>query len=191
VTAQAEPPAAPASALIKPLPGASILRLGHLLGLLGEHAQHESVTIGGSSLLLLPETVLTVAAMVFAVKVANKSSASSVIDYPRFPKRAWLAAKLGTLVATRDTALGCGRVHLGKRVPCMHFLEPSVVIAVIFSVAGLIATLASAVVATDRLAAAWRNSEPKARGSTRCKGTGRGRSRSRDCPAGARRDHHR
>ena len=70
----------------------------------------------------------------------------------------------------------------------MYVLEPSVLITVLFSVAGLIAALAAAVVVADKLREAWYYSEPKARGN-RCTSIGRRLKRSRDCPVGARRRH--
>jgi len=70
----------------------------------------------------------------------------------------------------------------------MYVLEPSVLITVFFSVAGLIAALAAAVVLTDKFRGAWYHSEPKARGN-RCTGIGRRLKRSEDCPVGARRKH--
>lgn len=69
----------------------------------------------------------------------------------------------------------------------MHVLEPSALILLAFSAAGLIAALAAAVVAADRLAGAWHHGEPtargrKPRGSGRCANAGRKPKRSTDCP---------
>jgi hypothetical protein len=41
----------------------------------------------------------------------------------------------------------------------MHVLEPSVLIVLAFSVGGLIAALAAAIVTADKLAGAWHHSE--------------------------------
>ena len=75
----------------------------------------------------------------------------------------------------------------------MHFLEPSILIALVFSVAGLIAALAAAVVAADKLGGAWYYSEPKARGErargSRCANVGRRLKRSRNCPVIGRKKH--
>ena len=70
----------------------------------------------------------------------------------------------------------------------MHLLEPSLIIPIVLSAAGLTAALSAAVVAADKLVGAWYYSEPKARGN-RCTGSGRRLKRSRDCPVGARRKH--
>jgi len=70
----------------------------------------------------------------------------------------------------------------------MYVLELSVLITVFFSVAGLIAALAAAIVVADKLVGAWHHSEPKARGN-RCTGIRRRLRRSRDCPVEARRKH--
>ena len=70
----------------------------------------------------------------------------------------------------------------------MQALEPSVLIAAVFSVASVIATLAAAVVAVDKLGSAWHHSESKAR-DNRCTGIARKPKRSRDCPVVARRKH--
>ena len=75
----------------------------------------------------------------------------------------------------------------------MHLLEPSVLIVLVFSVGGLIATLAAAIVTADKLAGAWHHSEPPARGrkakGSRCANVGRRLKRSRDCPVIGRRKH--
>ena len=75
----------------------------------------------------------------------------------------------------------------------MHLLEPSVLIVLVFSVGGLIATLAAAIVTADKLAGAWHHSEPPARGrkprGSRCANVGRRLKRSRDCPVISRRKH--
>jgi hypothetical protein len=70
----------------------------------------------------------------------------------------------------------------------MYVLELSVLITIFFSVAGLIAALAAAVVVADKLGGAWYHSEPTAR-CDRCTGIGRRVKRSRDCRVGARRKH--
>jgi hypothetical protein len=70
----------------------------------------------------------------------------------------------------------------------MHLLEPSLIIPIVLSAAGLTAALSAAVVAADKLVGAWYYSEPNARGN-RCIGSGRRLKRSRDCPVGARRKH--
>ena len=70
----------------------------------------------------------------------------------------------------------------------MYVLELSVLITLFFSVAGLIAALAAAIVVADKLVGTWYHSEPKAVGN-RCTGIGRRLKRSEDCPVGARRKH--
>jgi hypothetical protein len=70
----------------------------------------------------------------------------------------------------------------------MHLLEPSLIIPIVLSAAGLTAALSAAVVAADKLVGAWYYSELNARGN-RCIGSGRRLKRSRDCPVGARRKH--
>jgi hypothetical protein len=69
----------------------------------------------------------------------------------------------------------------------MHLLEPAFLIVVVFSVGGLVAALAAAVVTVDMLANAGHHSEPTARSSKskggRCVGLGRRLKRSRGCPA--------
>lgn len=75
----------------------------------------------------------------------------------------------------------------------MHLLEPPVLIVLVFTVAGLVAALAAAVVTADKLAGAWHYSEPTERSSKtnggRCLGLGRRLKRSRDCPAIGKRNH--
>ena len=75
----------------------------------------------------------------------------------------------------------------------MHILELSVLIVLVFSVGGLIATLAAAIVTADKLAGAWHHSEPPARGrklrGSRCAHVGRRLKRSRDCPVTGGRKH--
>ena len=63
------------------------------------------------------------------------------------------------LVATKGR-----RAHRVERVRGMHVLEPSVLIVLVFSVGGLIATLSAAIVTADKLVDAWHHSEPTARG---------------------------
>ena len=71
----------------------------------------------------------------------------------------------------------------------MHLLEPSLIISIVLSAAGLTAALSAAIVAADKLVGVcWYYSEPKARGN-RCTGSGRRLKRSRDCPVSARRKH--
>jgi hypothetical protein len=100
---------------------------------------------------------------------------------------------LGILIANKYSAPRRGRAHLGRthleeRVCFMHLLEPSLIISIVLSAAGLIAALSAAVVAADKLVGVWYYSEPKARGK-RCTGSGRRLKRSRDCPVSARRKH--
>ena len=95
---------------------------------------------------------------------------------------------MGILVVTKDTVPRYRRAHLEGRVWLMHALEPSLLIAVVFSVAGVIATLAAAVVAVDKLRSAWYHSEPKAR-VNRCTSIAHRPRRSKDCPVVARRKH--
>jgi hypothetical protein len=75
----------------------------------------------------------------------------------------------------------------------MHLLEPSVLIAAFFSVAGLITVLAAAVVMADKLASAWHYGESTTRGGKprgrRCASVGSRPKRSRDCPIIGRRKH--
>jgi hypothetical protein len=76
----------------------------------------------------------------------------------------------------------------------MHLLEPSVLIVLVFSVAGLAAALAATVVTADKLAGAWQHSEPTARGGgrkprgSRCASVGGRLKRSRDCRVVGRRE---
>ncbi len=69
----------------------------------------------------------------------------------------------------------------------MHLLEPSVLIVLVFNVAGLVAALAATVVAADKLGGAWYYSEPRVRGrkgrGSRCASVDRRLKRRRDCPA--------
>ncbi len=76
----------------------------------------------------------------------------------------------------------------------MHILEPSTLILLIFSAAGLIAALAAAIVTADKLAGAWHYGEltaggRKLRGSSRCANVGRRPKRSKDCSVIGRRKH--
>jgi hypothetical protein len=75
----------------------------------------------------------------------------------------------------------------------MHLLEPPVLIVLVFTVAGLVAVLAAAVVTAEKLVGAWHYSEPTTRISKtkggRCVGLGRRLRRSRDCPAIGKRRH--
>ena len=109
-----------------------------------------------------------------------------------------VATTLGILIANKYSAprherahLGranLGRAHLEERVCFMHLLEPSLIIPVVLSAAGLTAALSAAVIAADKLVGAWYFSESKARGN-RCTGSNRRLKRSRDCPGSARRKH--
>ena len=99
-----------------------------------------------------------------------------------------VATTLGILIANKYSAPKRGRAHLEERVCFMHLLEPSLIIPVVLSAAGLTAALSAAVIAADKLVGAWYFSESKARGN-RCTGSNRRLKRSRDCPGSARRKH--
>ena len=75
----------------------------------------------------------------------------------------------------------------------MHVLEPSVLIVLVFSVGGLIATLSAVTMAADKLVDARPHSESTARGrrprGSRCANVGHKLKRSRDCPVIGRRKH--
>ncbi len=75
----------------------------------------------------------------------------------------------------------------------MYLLESSVLITLVFSLAGLVAALAAGVVAAGNLASTWHHSEPTASGEkpkgSRCANAGRRLNRGRDCPAIGRRKH--
>ena len=75
----------------------------------------------------------------------------------------------------------------------MYILEPWAIILLVFTAAGLVAALAAAVVTADKLAGAWHQSEPIARGrkprDRRCAGVVRRPNRSRDCPVIGARKH--
>lgn len=73
----------------------------------------------------------------------------------------------------------------------MNLLEPMVLIALFFSIAGLFAALAAAVVTVGKLEATWRYSESTSRGSnskgSRCASVYGRMKRGRDCPTRGRR----
>jgi hypothetical protein len=75
----------------------------------------------------------------------------------------------------------------------MRVLEPSALILLVFTAAGLVAVLAAAVVTADKLAGAWHQSGPTARGrkprGRRCASVVRRPNRSRDCPVIGTRKH--
>jgi hypothetical protein len=71
----------------------------------------------------------------------------------------------------------------------MYVLNLLVLIIVVFCLAGVVCTLAAAVVMGDRLARAWQHcSEPKARGG-RCTSIEGRLMRHTECPANVRRRH--
>ena len=70
----------------------------------------------------------------------------------------------------------------------MYVLDPLVLIIIAFCLAGVVCTLAAAVVMADRLAHAWHYSRPKARDG-RCTSIEGRLMRQRECPTNTRRRH--